>query len=197
MTTYDHAAEECTDLDERDVRALEQYLTVVSLDGTPLEGDETVVQVVSQSGKSYHVDVDAGACECADSKYREPEGGCKHVRRARVATGYVTIDARTLAEIDVDPQLGANAPGPRVATSDGGIVQADAEVTVREAADGAEVLEADDVDPWKGPFTEYDKYGEPTGAKYYRCRDCGLEVHEDINRDVVKHRDGCRFLEGV
>ena len=35
-----------------------------------------------------------------------------------------TVDARTLREVSVDPQLGAFAPGPRVATSDGGIVDA-------------------------------------------------------------------------
>lgn len=62
--------------------------------------------------------------------------------------------------------------------------------------DGAEILENDDVEPWEGPHLEYDKYGQLTGAKYYRCRGCGREVHEDIDRDRVAHRDGCRFDGG-
>jgi len=59
--------------------------------------------------------------------------------------------------------------------------------------DGCEVHET--TDTWSGPHLEYDKYGELTGAKFYRCRDCGREVHESINRDHVTHRDGCRFAE--
>ncbi|MFP8955062.1 hypothetical protein ACLI4Z_19225 (plasmid) [Natrialbaceae archaeon A-arb3/5] len=59
--------------------------------------------------------------------------------------------------------------------------------------DGCEVTKT--TDAWSGPHLEYDKYGEPTGAKYFRCRDCGREVHESIDRDHVSHRDGCRFGE--
>lgn len=59
----------------------------------------------------------------------------------------------------------------------------------------AEILENDDPDIWAGPFAEYDKYGVPTGAKYYRCRDCGLEVHEDANRERADHRSNCRYEE--
>ena len=29
---------------------------------------------------------------------------------------------------------------------------------------------------WKGPFTEYDKYGEPTGERFVRCTGWGVEV---------------------
>ena len=146
MNAYNRDANECVDPDDkRDRRALEEYLTVVSLDGTPIEDDETVVQVVSQSGESYHVDTDAGVCSCADYKHREPEGGCKHVRRARAATGKTTVDVATLRDLDVDPQLGIHASGPRVATSDGGIVDGDTyeQPTVREAVDDAEILEDD------------------------------------------------------
>jgi len=57
--------------------------------------------------------------------------------------------------------------------------------------DGCEVSKTTDV--WEGPFPEYDKYGQPTGAEYYRCRDCGREVLEGIDREHVSHRDGCRF----
>jgi len=57
--------------------------------------------------------------------------------------------------------------------------------------DGCEVSKTTDV--WEAPFPDYDKYGRPTGALYHRCRDCGREVHEAINREHVSHRDGCRF----
>jgi len=140
------------ELDDRTERALTEPLSAVSVDGTPLEGDETIVSIESHSGESYDVDVREGRCSCPDMRHREPEGGCKHVRRARVALGRDTVDARTLRAVDVDDTLGASAPGPRVATSDGGVVGGDVdsdtdEPTVREAVEGAEVLdEGDDVD---------------------------------------------------
>ena len=185
MCTNDTLPEERTALDDRDRRALEEYLTVTP-DVGRARGAADLALVTSASGESYLVDVRLGACECADAEYRDPDGGCKHVRRARVALGRESIDAGTLAELDVDPQLGAHTDGPRVVTSDGGVVSGD---------DGAEILDDTDADPWDGPHTEYDKYGEPTGSKYYTCRDCGRQVHESIPRDDVDHRDGCRHGE--
>jgi hypothetical protein len=43
---------------------------------------------------------------------------------------------------------------------------------------------------WKGPFTEYDRYGEPTGAEYVRCSGCGVEVLAGDTQHAT-HRDGC------
>jgi len=43
---------------------------------------------------------------------------------------------------------------------------------------------------WRGPFTEYDKYGEPTGAEYVRCSACGVEVIAGDTQHAT-HRDGC------
>ena len=43
---------------------------------------------------------------------------------------------------------------------------------------------------WKGPFTEHDKYGEPTGARFVRCTGCGVEVLAGDTRHAT-HRDGC------
>ena len=136
------------EIDDRTRRALTEPLSAVSVDGTPLEGDETIVSVVSHSGETYQVDVREDRCTCDDTRYRNPEGGCKHVQRARVALGSDTVDARTLRAVDVDETLGASAPGPRVATSDGGVVGVDAESdtdepTVREAVEGAEILDDD------------------------------------------------------
>lgn len=47
-----------------------------------------------------------------------------------------------------------------------------------------------DATVWKGPFLEYDKYGEPTGYRYVTCRSCGVEVLAD-NRENASHREGC------
>lgn len=54
----------------------------------------------------------------------------------------------------------------------------------------AEIEHTDD--PWAGPFTEYNRYGEPTGHEYVRCRDCGAEVLVGHTFRAT-HRAGCRF----
>ncbi|WP_254768256.1 hypothetical protein [Salinilacihabitans rarus] len=107
------------DLDERDRRALEQYLTVLE-DYGPAKGAEDLYVVVSQSGKEYLVDARTGACECPDAEYRRPTGGCKHVRRVQFATGRRPIPAG----VDVDPQLSAHVSEgePRFVATDGGRV---------------------------------------------------------------------------
>jgi predicted nucleic acid-binding Zn finger protein len=126
-------------IDPRTERALTEPLTVLDHDETPVESRETtVVTVTSHSGKTYDVDAASGACSCPDARHREPEGGCKHVRRARVALGREPVAARTIRALEVDPQLGANAPGPRVATSDGGII---------DAGDDGEIIDDDDGRP--------------------------------------------------
>ena len=48
-------------------------------------GDCTgVYQVHSQSGKTYVVDVESGACNCPDAVHNSPENGCKHARRVAI-----------------------------------------------------------------------------------------------------------------
>ena len=106
---------------DRTIRALTESMSVLSLDGTPIEDpDTTIVSVTTESGSCYDVDVREGRCSCPDAKHRDPDGGCKHVRRARIAVGAATVSARMLRAFDVDAQLGANAPGPRVNTSTAG-----------------------------------------------------------------------------
>ena len=39
---------------------------------------------------------------------------------------------------------------------------------------------------WKGPFTEYDKYGEPTGERFVRCTGCGVEVLAGDTRHAAR-----------
>lgn len=137
MSNEHTEASQSIDVEPRTRRALEEPLSVVSLDGTPVDSrEETIVMVVSGSGESYHVDVAGdGRCECPDHKHRNAE--CKHIRRARAALGIAPIDSRTLGAVDVDEQLAANAPGPVVATSDGGII---------EAGDEGEILDEGDDD---------------------------------------------------
>ena len=50
-----------------------------------------VYEVHSQSGNIYEVDVVAQSCTCLDWQEREPEGGCKHLRRVdmEIKTGAV------------------------------------------------------------------------------------------------------------
>lgn len=59
-----------------------------------------------------------------------------------------------------------------------------------ELHDGAEVLD-DGEDTWRGPIPERSIYGELTGDRYFECRDCKIQVHEDNPRDNVMHRSGC------
>lgn len=181
--------EERTELDDRDRRALEQYLTVLD-DYDRAKGADDLYMVVSESGSEYLCDARERTCECPDFEFRCSDMGCKHLRRVLILTGERPVPADALEDVDVNEQLGEHIDAsPTFVAADGGVVQTNA------GDDGAEVLEDDDVDQWEGPHTEYDKYGEPTGAKYYRCRDCGREVHTDVDRDRVAHRDGCRFDE--
>jgi len=101
-TTSD--TEPLRDLDRRDVAALTEYMTVLE-DVGEARGAEGLYTVVAQSGHTYLVDVETGACECDDAFYRDPDGGCKHVRRCEFATGRRTIPA-WVDRSRVDPQLG-------------------------------------------------------------------------------------------
>ncbi|QLC35765.1 hypothetical protein EFA46_015930 (plasmid) [Halarchaeum sp. CBA1220] len=71
----------------------------------------------------------------------------------------------------------------RHAITDGGAVKThdDAEVLATPATDGP---------VWEGPFTEYDKYGQPTGHAYVRCRGCGAEVLTG-KKEHATHRGDC------
>lgn len=108
-----------------------------------------IYDVESESGNTYRVDIGAGTCSCPDWQQREPEGGCKHLRRVRldVRSGCVpTPDGR------LPDAVTAERPEPLHAATDGGL---SAGIT--------------------GPHLEFDKYGRPTGETYYRCA-CGREA---------------------
>lgn len=171
-----HEPDALDSIDRRTRRALVEPLTVLDHDEMPVENRETtVVTVTSASGTTYDVDVVTGACSCPDARHRSPEGGCKHVRRARVAVGAEPVDARTIRALDVDPQLGANAPGPRVATSDGGIV---------DAGDDGVVLDDDaDADDDDGRPDDCDCGGFHDDAELpcWPCYRDGFETPADVD----------------
>jgi hypothetical protein len=126
MNDYDNEKIESTDVEPRTRRALERVLTVTHTDGTPIrEGESpTVVSVHSgNSGRERRVDVREGRCTCPDHEHRDSV--CYHIRRARMALGVQPIARDTLAACDVHSHFAANAPGPVVATSDGGLVGGD------------------------------------------------------------------------
>jgi|APHM01.1.fsa_nt_gi hypothetical protein len=175
MSVDDNSGKES--IETRTRRALEDPLTVLTTDLKPVDEDTSIVTVTSHSGSEYTVDVREGRCTCPDQKHRDPEGGCKHIRRARIALGHDSVDSETLARLDIDAGLGVNAPGPVVTTSDGGVVGDDAEVIEQSAH-------------WEGPFVEFDKYGEATGAEYVRCSGCGREVLEG-REETATHSADC------
>lgn len=106
---------DCTDLEQRDVRALTEYMTTLSLGGD-------VYSVTTQSGSEYRVDAREGRCTCPDHQYREVE--CKHCRRVAFATGERPIPAWVDTK-EIDSQLGEHVEEtPRVAATDGGVTLA-------------------------------------------------------------------------
>ena len=136
-------------IDPRTRRALEESLSVLTPQGTPVtDPDRTLVAVVSHSGNEYRVDLRDGRCTCPDHKHRGVE--CKHLLRAAIALGREPIPQDTLAIVDADPNLGANAPGPAITAADGGVV--------------------DD-----SGYTYHTEPPEVGGAQYVRCQECGSE----------------------
>jgi len=108
-----------------------------------------IYDIQSEPGNTYCVDIGAGACSCPDWREREPDGGCKHLRRVRL-------------------EIRAG----RVPTPDGRLPERPRERRAfrRPAADGGCSGEI------AGPHLEFDHQEEPTGETYYRCSDCGREA---------------------
>jgi len=99
MTTFETAAQEraATDLANRTVRALTDDLLVVA-DAPGL------YRVYGEDGDEYTVDTSTGPCTCPDAEYRDPDGGCKHVRRVAFHTGERAVPAWVDRDA-VDPLL--------------------------------------------------------------------------------------------
>ncbi|MWV38869.1 hypothetical protein [Natrialba sp. INN-245] len=54
-------------------------------------------EVFSESGSTYVVDIEKETCTCPDFERRQPDGGCKHLRRVdlEIRTGLVPAPAGT------------------------------------------------------------------------------------------------------
>lgn len=121
-----------------------------------------IYDVESESRNTYRVDLPAETCSCPDWQHRKPDGGCKHLRRVRLA-------------VQTD----------RVPTPDGRLPEAAR--AARPAIDRA-ATDGGWTDEVTGPHLEFDRHGQPTGETFYRCTACGREaIHR---RDVGCAPDG-------
>jgi len=103
------AATDVDVLDRRDADALTRAMTVLD-DVGRARGARGLYVVVSDSGRSYLVNADSGACNCDDAFYRNPGGGCVHYRRVQYALGEREIPEWANRD-RVDPQLGQQIDG--------------------------------------------------------------------------------------
>lgn len=164
------------DLDQRDVRALTELLTVVP-DAPGL------YLVVSESENTYRVDTREGRCDCPDAQHNlGPDEQCKHERRVAFETGVRAVPAWVNRD-ELPHDFAEHIP----------------EKPVFGATDGGEALESDkdapntpgrDVTVWTEPFPEYDRYGNRTGTLVVECTECGIEVTTG-GTDTATHREGC------
>lgn len=104
-------------LDERDVRALTEYLTVLDDVGRARNADDLYLVVSGTAGDEYLVDFREGRCECPDYQFRGAR--CKHIRRVAYETGAETVPAAYVDELPRD--FGRHVTGqPRILLEDGG-----------------------------------------------------------------------------
>lgn len=117
-----HSDDNSPEIGDRTRRALEQCMTVTPNIGRAKDAPGLAI-VTSESGSSYTVDMDTGTCGCPDSEHRDPAGGCKHVRRARIATGRRPVPAEFVEACDVDPDLGQCTDATvDLLAADGGVI---------------------------------------------------------------------------
>ena len=163
MSDYTTADIESTELDKRDVRALTEYMTV-------LQTAPDVYSVTTQSGSEYTVDRRDGRCACPDAEYNLDDGEqCKHGIRVAYATGERAIPAWVDTDA-VDEQLGMHVDGtPRVAATDGGII---------EAGDDGEIL--DDEDDGRPEDCDCDAALARSGMPCWPCHREGFETPADV-----------------
>ena len=99
-------------LDRRDAAALTECMSVLDDIGWARDSPGLYL-VVTESGACYRVDHQEGRCNCSDQFYRNPTGGCKHVRRVQYA-----IQEREIPDwvnqSRVDDQLGEHVQGDGV-----------------------------------------------------------------------------------
>ena len=182
MSESETDAKDC--IESRTKRALEECMTVLPDHGRA-SGASGLFIVVGENGNGeYLVDTRTQSCECKDARYRDPDGGCKHLRRVRIATGEIPVPANALGEITIDSTFGAQLDtSAKFATADGGLIDGD---TGKEVSDNTNTAAS----IWSDPMAEVDKYGQPTGDHYVRCEECGIEVLTALS-DCASHREEC------
>jgi hypothetical protein len=133
MSDYDTTEVEGTDLEQRDVRALTECMTVLPEGGN-------IYTVVGENGRTYRVDAREDRCTCRDYEYNLPTGDgretCKHRARVAFAAGERAIPAWIDSDA-VDDLLGEQlTAGSRVAATDGGIIDASDDGEILDESDG-------------------------------------------------------------
>jgi hypothetical protein len=170
-------------IETRTRRALEECMTVLPNHGRADGAPGLFVVIGENENGQYLVDARSQSCECKDAQYRDPDGGCKHIRRCRIAQGETPVPAGALDEITIDSTFGAQLEtSAKFATADGGLIDGET---------GEEIsAETESTTSWSDPMAEVDKYRKPTGDHYVRCEDCGIEVLTTLS-DCATHREGC------
>jgi hypothetical protein len=192
MSESESDAQDC--IESRTKRALDEHMTVLP-DFGRAQGAPDLFVVIGENGRGeYLVDLRTESCECADAEYRDPEGGCKHLRRCRFATGETPVPADALGEVTIDDAFGAHVgASAKFATADGGVIDGATGEVLEDEDDREPDSESEDVAEsiWSDPKAEIDRYGKPTGDHYVRCQECGIEVLTALT-DCASHREECR-----
>jgi hypothetical protein len=156
-----HDCSDCTDIDKRTVRALTEVMTVLPEQGR-VRGANALYLVISGSGSEYLVDTRNGSCECPDSEHRNPENGCKHVRRVRFATGERTVPA--WVDPDAVADIGVHTDGPVMAdpptdavVTDGGQPAVEGQDDIQESAPDCDCASLPDEFPCFDCFSTRDE----------------------------------------
>jgi len=183
MSENESESQDCVEVETRTERALSECMTVLPNHGRA-DGAPGLFVVIGQNGNGeYLVDTRTGSCECPDAEYRDPEGGCKHLRRCRIATGDTPVPADALGEVTIDDTFGAQVDAsPKFATADGGLIDGETGEEISDETTAASI--------WSDPKVEVDQYGKPTGDHYVTCQECGVEVLTALT-DCASHREGC------
>jgi hypothetical protein len=87
-------------VDDRDRRAASEAMTVVGVGPAMFE--------VYTASDRYRVDVRDSRCTCDDYRYREPDEGCKHIRRVHMAVGARDIPAGVAVDYVLAQRTAAN-----------------------------------------------------------------------------------------
>jgi len=198
MSESESDAQDCTDVESRTERALSECMTVLPNHGRAASAPDLFIVVGENGNGEYLADTRTTSCECDDDKYnlddREP---CKHVRRARIATGETPVPADALGRIEIDDTFGAHVDGSaKFATADGGIIDGSTGEVIEDDNEPDNEPDSENEDVWSDPRPEIDKHGVPTGAHVVECTECGIETITTLT-DHTSHREGCSYSHSM